>query len=121
METYNNSYFSYPSGTSTTVIKFSDSEIFMSFYSNSGGCYDIQSTYRVGFNEYQSANTITSIERITENSLVLKIIYSSDTTKTLEFDTSNQAQSTFKVYDLTNGLETNVEITFLEVGPSICP
>ena len=121
LETYNNSYFSYPSGSSTIVIKFSNSEIFMSFYSNSGECYDVQSTYRVGFNQYSSSNTITSIERNTENSLVLKIMYSSGTTKTLEFDTSNQTESTFKVYDLTNGLETNVELTFLEVDPSICP
>jgi len=123
LETFHNRYFSYPSGSSTTVIKFTNSEIFMSFYSNSGECYDIQSTYRIGFNHYSSSNTntITSIERNTENSLVLKIMYLSGTTKTLEFDTSNQAESTFKVYDLTNGLQTDVELTLLEVDPSICP
>ena len=121
LETFHNRYFSYPSGSSTTVIKFSNSEIFMSFYSFAVECYNIQSTYRVGFNQYSTVNTITSIERSTENSLVLKIIYSSGTTKTLEFDTSNQAESTFKVYDLTNGLETNVVLTLLEVDPSICP
>ena len=62
LKSYNYEYYSYPAGGWTTVIKFSDSEFFMSFYLDLGECYNVQPTYRIGFNLYPITNTIIIIE-----------------------------------------------------------
>ena len=119
---YNNRYFSYSSGSSTILIKFNIGETFMTFFTPSDeGCYNPQSEYKIGYNSYPTSSTITSIERNEKNNLILKIIYSSGETKTLEFDTNQTGNNTFKVYSVVNGAETDVVMTLLENAPNLCP